>query len=392
MSTRGFQPRPRDPGGSALDAAQIAAHNEAVSELWRAYGQGENDRVPIVFAADESLWLNLTGHSFRDFYLDPAVQLQVLLEGQAWWAETIVHDQPFGPPAEAWTVAPRFWMEEPEYFGCEVVIQEDSFAWSRPLADSKADLLHRLADLDPVTSVKQGQLWRLYTALRELTDGMVWRDLPVRVSPPGGGTHGVFTVACHVRGAEPLCLDLAEDPDFARELLGIIAEKTIERIKAWHELAATGVTLPLPSWGMCDDSVQFISARTYEQIVLPSHQRIYAAMTTGSRHLHLCGHSQQHFAALYHELGIRLLDGPGPFVDWGALLEAYSDLSINAQVDHTRLLLGPPEDIRQMLRDALTERARQPGRLQVMGFMGPRTPLPHVRCMYEAGRQFGRIG
>jgi hypothetical protein len=375
-----------------LDAAQITAHNEAVAELWRAYGQRENARVPISFATDEAVWLHLTGRSFRDFYLDPAVQLQVQLEGQAWWAETIVHDQPFGPPAEAWTVAPRFWMEEPEYFGCEVVIQEDSFAWAKPLTDSKADLLHRLAGLDPVTSIKQGQLWRLYTALRELTDGLVWRDLPVRLSPPGGGTNGIFTVACHVRGAEALCLDLAEDPDFAREVLGIITEKTIARITAWHELAATGATLPLPSWGMADDSVQFISPRAYVETVLPSHERIYAAMTTGARSMHLCGHSQQHFAALYHQLGIRLLDGPGPFVDWGALLETYPGLSINAQADHTRLLLGPCEDIRQMLREALTEGARQPGRLQVMGFLAPQTPLSHLRCMYEAGRELGRIG
>jgi hypothetical protein len=114
-------------------------------------------------------------------------------------------------------------------------------------------------------------------------------------------------------------------------------------------------------------------------------------MTSGGRHMHLCGHAQQHYGTLYHDLGIRSLDGPGPFVDYGEQLAAYPELSINAQVDHTVLLLGPCSGIEQMLRDMLTVAAKQPGRLQVMGFLAPQTPLEHVRCLYEAGLAHGRI-
>jgi len=130
-----------------------------VAALWRDFERGANERVPIVFATDEALWLSRTGHTFRQFYTDPRVQLQVQLEGPAWFADAVVQDQRLGPPAEAWTVTPRFWMDEPEFFGCEVVIQEDSFAWSRPLAGSKADLVGRLADLDPAQRARRCLEW-----------------------------------------------------------------------------------------------------------------------------------------------------------------------------------------------------------------------------------------
>ena len=374
-----------------MDPQAILDHNAAVTALWADYAQQANERVPIVIASDEALWLKLTGETFRRFYEDPRVQLNVQLEGTAWFADNIVHDRPMGPPPDAWTVAPRFWMDEAEFFGCEVEIQQDTYAWSRPLPDRKPDLLARLADIDPVARVQETSLWALHVAMKDLCAGLTWRGLPVNVAFPGGGTLGVLTVACHVRGAEAMCLDLAEDPDFAFEFLGLLTEKIIGRIAAWHQLLETGAQLPGEAWGMCDDSLQFISADTYRRSVLPHHERIYSAMTTGLRTLHLCGHSAQHFRALYDLLGITVLDGPGPFVDHGAFLAEMPKLSFNGQVDHTALLLGPPSAIDEMLRGVLTASAKQPGRLNLMGYVGPETPRSHLEAMYDAGKRHGRL-
>ena len=370
----------------------ISDHNAAVTALWADYGRQANERVPIVFASDEALWLKLAGESFGRFYEDPAVQLEVQLQGAAWFAENVVHDRPMGPPADAWSVAPRFWMDEAEFFGCEVAVQQDTYAWSRPLLGSNRDILARIEDIDPVGRVPETRLWALHAAMKNLCAGLEWRGLPVNVAFPGGGTHGVFTVACHVRGAEALCMDLAEDPDFAFEFLGLITEKIVSKIAAWHRLLGTGAELPGPGWGMCDDSIQFISAETYRRSVLPHHERIYSAMTTGLRTLHLCGHSAQHYRALYETLGVTVLDGPGPFVDHGGFLAEMPKLSFNGQVDHTVLLLGPPSAIDDMLRGMLTDAAKQPGRLNIMGYVGPETPMPHVQAMYEAGQRYGRTG
>ena len=269
---------------STLTADEIRAHNAMVAELWEQFGRKENMRVPITFAADEFLWLKLTGNSFREFYTDPGVQLKVLLAGDAWFRENIVHDRAMGPPGDAWTAGPRFWMDEPECFGCEVVIQDDDFAWSYPCQEAKGELLARLADIDPTEMVRGSRLWRLHEQMSELADGMRFHDLPVRIASPGG-THGIFTVACRVRGMEQLCIDMLDDPEFAHRFLAIVTEKTIGRILAWHELAETGQEAPSPSgWGMADDSLQLVSADTYRQCILPHHERIYSAMTTGRRH------------------------------------------------------------------------------------------------------------
>jgi hypothetical protein len=379
-------------GEFRLERCEIEQHNAEVSALWADYGRRANARVPIVFASDDALWLKLTGQSFARFYEDPRVQLQVQLEGPAWFSENVVHDRPFGPPADTWSVAARFWMDDSDFFGCEVTLQEDTYAWSKPLSGSKQDLLQRLAGIDPSQRVKQTRLWSLHQAMGEMCEGMIWRDLPVQVIFPGGGTHGVFTTACHVRGVEALCLDLVEDPDFAAEFLGLITEKLIAKIGAWHELAGTGTTLPGPGgWGMPDDSIQLLSADTYRRAILPHHERIYSAMTTGPRSMHLCGHATQHYRTLYDSLGIVSLDGPGPFADHGALLADMPSLSLSAQVDHTVLLLGPPSAIDDMLRAELTTEAKQPGRYSLLGYAGPATPLSHLQAMYEAGKRYGSI-
>lgn len=366
-------------------------HNEEVAALWEAYARAENKRVPIVFAADESLWLKLAEESFRRFYTDPRTQLEVSLRGAAWFAANVVGDQNRGSP-EVWSVGPRFWMDESEFFGCEVVIQEDTFAWSKPLPGAKGELLRRLADIEPVARVKATRLWTLWEGMKELAEGMTWEGRDVTVGAPGGGTHGIFTVACHLRGVEALCLDLVEDPGFAREFLGLVTEKTIGKIKAWNALTGTGAEYPNSGgWGMADDSIQLLSAETYRMAVLPHHERVYSAMTTGARSMHLCGYSMQHFPTLYDELAITALDGPGPFVDHGALLREMPKLSISGQVDHTVLLLGPALAIEEMMRGVLTDEAKQPGRLSLLGYVGPETSLENTRLMYEAGKKFGVV-
>jgi len=374
-----------------LNPRERAAHNESVRKLRDDFARGENERVPIAVTWDESLWLALAGRTFREFYTDPRVQLEVSLEGMAWCAENIVHDAPLGPPDEAWTVAPRWWMDEPECLGCEVVIQENSFAWSRPLDAPLAELTQRVRDLDAKETVAKSRLFRLYSDMGELAEGMVYQDLPVRIAFCGG-THGVFTIAARVRGEERLCLDVAQEPDLAGEFIGAVTDHTIGRVKAWHELAQTGRQFPSPDgWGMADDSLQMISPDTYRRCVLPHHQRLYAALTTGRRSMHLCGYAEQHYEALYHELGIRALDGPGPFADLGEVVTRLPELHLAAQTDHTLLITGPVKEIEGMMRNMLTDQTKQPGRYSVSAFIIADTPLEHVRAAYEAGKRHGRM-
>ena len=370
----------------------VPAHNAEIEQLMEDFRDGRNRRVPITFATDEAVWLDVTGHSFREFYCSPAIQIKVNLEGRAWFVENIVHDGPVGLPEEEWVVAPRWWMACSEFFGCEVTVQEDDFAWSEPLGGTKVDLLRRIRDIDPLQSARQSHLRRLYEGMKEAGDGMTFRGLPVRVVSPGGSSHGIFTEACRVRGLEQMCMDLAEDPEFAHEFLDLITEKLIERIHVWRSLDGNEEELPTPgAWGSPDDSLQLISGHMYEEFVRPCHERLYSAMTTGARNIHLCGRAEQHYRTLYDRLGVRTIDGPGTFVDHGKWLTELPELRINAQTNHTTLMLGPASAIEEMMRSMLTEEAKQPGRFLVMGFLLRATPLSHVQAAYEAGKRYGVV-
>jgi len=97
----------------------------------------------------------------------------------------------------------------------------------------------------------------------------------------GRGTTGIFTKAAEIRGLEQMCIDFYEDPAFTHRFLRLVTEKLMERIKAWHRLVC-GEELKLPAsggFGICDDSLQIISAALYERCVLPYHELLYSTMT-----------------------------------------------------------------------------------------------------------------
>jgi hypothetical protein len=374
--------------------ADLSRHAEEVRELWEAFRQKRNRRVPITFACDEQLWLKVSGHRFLEFYRDPRVQLRAQLEGLRWFSENVVGDMPPGLP-DRWHVGVREWMSENEFFGCEVVYQENDYAWALPLPLDRDSLLRHIADIDPEEAVRRNAGYRMYQALRELADGMEYSGRPVTVVSPGAGCHGIFTKAAEIRGLARICLDLYDAPDFAAELLRLVTEKTIGRIRAWSRLlTGSDGGYPVPGgFHLCDDSLQMISAEQHERFVLPCHERLMSAMTTGSRAMHLCGRASQHYEVLHRRLGITALDGPGPFVDHGDYLERFGpDFSIAAQTDHSVLACGTDAGIRGMMRRLFTPRARIPGRFQVMGFVLRDTALEKVATCYRAGREYGGMG
>ena len=368
-------------------------HKREVEALWSAYSRKENQRVPITFACDEQVWLKVSGHTFHEFYSIPEVHLKTQLEGKLWFYNNVIGDMMPGPP-ERWYVGIQHWMEENEFFGCDVIYQEDDYAWAMPLQLGREDLLHYLSDLDPLERVRQNSSFRMYQALKELSDGMTFAGSPVEIVRPGGGTHGIFTKAVEIRGIEQFCLDIYDNPDFVEKYLHLVTEKTIERIKAWHKVVC-GSDLQLPSeggFGCADDSLQLISADIYERFVLPYHEHLYSAMGKGARSMHLCGMSSQHYKVLRQKLNIIAIDGPGPFVDHGYYLRKLGpDFAFSAQTDHSVLAKGSKDEIDSMMLQLLKPEAKIPGRFSIMGFLDRSTPLKNLQICYDAGRKYGTI-
>jgi len=368
-----------------LTPAERKQHAEQVTTLWQAYRNHENIRVPVTFACDDQLWTMAAGCTFGEFYREPRIHMQAQVLGRKWFTEHVIADMSPYPP-EKWPVAVQLWMEENEYFGCNVIYQEDNYAWGMPLDLAKTDLLHYLADLDPEERVRSSSAYTMYQELKALADDFEFEGRKVAIIPPGQGTHGIFTKAAEVRGLEQLCIDLIEDPDFAHAYLHLFTEKQLARIRAWRRLTQPEAPeLPLSAWSCPDDSLQLLSATLYEAFVLPCHAELYRSMTSGHRGMHLCGYASQHFQALYHKLGIRTLDGPGDFIDHGRYLREMPGLAFNAQFDHTVVSSGSPGHIEVMVRGMLRPGSCVPGRYNIVGFVEAITPLENVRLAYQVG-------
>ena len=376
-----------------LTPTERTRHAAQVSALWQAYSRGENTRVPITFACDDQLWIKVAGCTFGQFYRQPESHLWAQILGRKWFIEHVIADMSPLPP-EQWPVSVQLWMEENEFFGCKVIYQEDNYAWGMPLEMEKADLLVYLTDLDPEERIRRSSTYRMYQELNALAAGTDYEGRKIQVVAPGQGTHGIFTKAAEVRGLEQLCLDLNEDPDFAHAYLRLFTEKEIARIRAWRKFTQPAAPdLPLASsWSCPDDSLQLLSPDLYERFILPCHEQLFTAMTTGRRGMHLCGFSSQHFVTLNRKLAIKTIDGPGTFVDHGYYLQAFSpDFTFNAQTDHGIVTSGSPSEIEAMIQGMLTPDAKVAGRYNIVGFVERDTPLENVAICYQAGVRAGQV-
>jgi len=370
----------------------VPSHNAEVARLWEAYGQGTNERVPVTVAFDEQFLLPLQGRSFRGYYTNSEVQLDVQLRNQEWIRTHVVHDAPLGLPDE-WWVAPAGWMHENEFYGAEVRLQDNDYAWGLPIELPKRKLIEHLRGLDAEERIRAGAFYRHWEELRALADGREHLGRPVRVvSPPVTSTHGIFTKAAEVRGLERICIDLADDPAFVHDLLAAVTDLTIERIKCWHRLAGSETTFPIAGgWGICDDSLTLLSEKHYAEFVLPQHERLYSAMTMGPRSIHLCGHVQHLFATLHRHLGITTFDGPGTQVDLVRMVrDIDAPITIQAQVSHAFLGRGHGE-IEAAVRHVLQDEAKRRARMTLIGYASRGATMDNLRFFYECAVRHGAV-
>lgn len=332
---------------------QFAESNDAPG-LWNAFREGRHWRVPVTTVLDEQFFLPMWECSFRQFNEDVPTQVRVQLLSQQWAQENVQTDELVvfrqnvpTTSAVAWTVAPPRWMDENEFYGARIAMQEDDYSWGQPISLSKNGLLRRLQAIDVEARVLEGTLYPQCQEMKRAVDGMEFAGRPVQLnpSPVGAACDGIFTKAAEIRGLEQLCIDLHEDPAFARELLDTVTYLSIERIKCWYRLEASVSQFPLDEvFYLCDDSVTMISAAAYEEFVLPCHERLYSALTIRPRWLHLCGRVQHLHRVLYEKAAVRIFNGPGPQIDLRRMVRELGQPAYSMRV--MRLSLSRRREIR----------------------------------------------
>lgn len=153
--------------------------------------------------------------------------------------------------------------------------------------------------------------------------------------PIMGWVEGPLAEAVDLRGMQALMMDLVDEPEYVGELMDWVVELEIGFAQAQIEAGCDLI-------GIGDAAASLVSARVYEEMVLPREQRLVQAIHAAGAvaRLHICGNTR-HLLALMPQTGCEIIDldylfpieearpamGPGPIIlgnfdPVAALLEA----------------------------------------------------------------------
>jgi hypothetical protein len=345
------------------------AHNAEVEAMAAAFRAGRPYRVPIIFGVNPRMLLldparNPQGISFEQYVRDPETMMQVQLRFRRWVRFEVVQDAEMGPPPKGWDL----WVDlqnfyEAAWFGCELRYPPGEVPDTIPLlGDDRKRMLFDRGPPDPFGGIMAHNFAvRDYFQQRK-DEGFEFEGRPIgQVAPAAAGTDGPFTIACSLRGATEICLDIYRDPDYVHELLDYIVQATIARIQAFRRRA--GEPLKTPGWGYADDSVALLSVETFREFVLPYHRRLVETFSEGGENsIHLCGDATRHFATLRDELNVTSFDTGFP-VDFGRLRAELGPKVWISGGPHVALLKdGTPDRIEAEVKRILASGIMEGGR------------------------------
>ena len=139
-----------------------------------------------------------------------------------------------------------------------------------------------------------------------------------------------------------------------------------------------------------------LSPSDYERCLVPVYRKLKTLLGAESydRSIEHCGHGEHIIRYKHREFGInefhnlnaayldleRLRRDLGPEVRMG--------VTISPETVHS----GPPERIRQAVRDLLTPSLKGRGRLYITmcSWDYPEAPFEHIQAFYEAAKEYGR--
>jgi len=376
-----------------------ARHNAEVKAVWDAYNAGSPVRPPLVFGINTRHTVfdreaNPHGVTFEQYFADPDRMLAYQLEHQDFVRHNVPQDAEMGLPKDGWNV----WVDlqnvyEAAWFGCPVRFYADQVPDTEPiLADdaNKRDLFARGLP-DPRGGFLAKNIEFYEHMKKRQSEGYTYRGLPLASVGLGGmGTDGPLTVACNLRGTTEFMTDLADDPEYAHELLDFITTATIARIKTYR--AMVGQPEQSGDFWFADDSLQLVSTRMYEEMILPMHRRLVRELAGGHAvGIHLCGDSTRHFRFLRDNLGVRSFDTGFP-VDFGWLRDQVGpDVQIHGGPKVAFLLAATPGEVKREVERILSSGVRGGGKfvLREGNNLAPNTPRENLWAMYEAVKELG---
>lgn len=380
-----------------LAGYDIAAHNAEVKQCWEAYHAGRPYRVPIIVGLATRFFIyndevNPEHLSFQQYSEDPNKMFDFQLRWQRWVRFNVLQDAELGLP-EKWVVYPDFQnYYEAAWFGCPVLFLEGQVPDTVPaFADCPERIMER--GLPEPLSGLMGKGVEWYEQMKARAANETFLERPIEVVVPCQGTDGPFTCACNLFGPDVACEMMAAEPERFHRLMDFITEATIRRLIVLRKLA--GVPIPQDGFFFADDSVALISTAMYREHVLPYHRKLCDTLATDKpRGIHLCGDATRHFKTIRDELNVWTFDTGFP-VDFGWLRrELGPRVRIQGGPHIEFLRTATPAQVRERVREILSSGILEGGLfvLREGNNMAPHTPMENIRALYDAGREFGRLG
>jgi uroporphyrinogen-III decarboxylase len=375
------------------------AHNEKAKAIWEAYESGNPIRVPVVIYADVRNWINESSENTKnitmtDYINNPDIMLECQIKASEWIRHNILSDSEMGYPQNGWSVMVEFQnFLESVWFGAPIVDGSEPHSAAFLTDDNKWSLLDKGIP-EPFSGIN-AEVVRRYEYYREQINRYFYQGIPLtEVHMPYNmmGTDGPFTIACSMRGAGDFIMDILDDNEYAHQLMGLITQAIIQRIKKVRKYI--GLEEAAESFGFADDSIVLLSPDMYKEFVFPYHKRIFDELTTenSSRGMHLCGDAQRFFPILEQELNVKSFDTGFP-IDFERLYKELSpDVCIMGGPSTKLIRYGTPESVKKEAKRILGSGVMDMSKRFILregNALAPGTPIRNVNAIYEAAEEFG---
>jgi hypothetical protein len=373
-------------------------HNAEAAEVWAAFRAGRPIRPPVYLGTNTQYFIFNEALNpgeavtFERYTKSGRVMLDFQLRAAVWRAEHIAPccDDPAGLPDLFQVKVDLQNFDEAAYFGAPVIFLPHQVPDTTPiLAQDRKNALFDAGLPDPLTGNFYRLAHQLYTEMSEIIAAQpTYRERPIDILPFGIYTTGPLTLAHQLRGSE-LFVDFYDNPDYVHQLLDLIVQGTIARIRAHRRFF--GMSQVAPDFLYADDSIQMISGEMLAEFVLPAHRKLKAGVTSADKvKIHLCGDATRHFKALKDDVGVFHFETGFP-VDFGQLRQTLGpDVIIEGGPTIMLLKDGTPNEVTTETNRILNSGVATGGNfiLREGNNLAPGTPIPNLAAMYQAARQY----
>jgi uroporphyrinogen-III decarboxylase len=376
-----------------------STHNDEVRKVWKTFYEGNPERIPMVIGMNPRFLLldpkyNKKGITFQEYFDDPEIMWNVQLEHCDFVRHNIFADNEMGIPEMGWTVNIDFQNTvEAPWLGCPIMYPDANVPSTIPFLndDNKNELLHRGIP-NPFSGI-MGKAKKYAEIFNEkIQNGYIFKGTKIaNVNNFFLGTDGVFTLACNLRGTQEFCIDLYEDTKYALDMLEMLTQAIITRIKAWRKYY--GLSEKSKAIWFADDSIALLSTETYKEFVLPFHKKMIEELSDGSEtnFIHLCGNSSHHFITLRDELNIYGFDTGYPIKHGELVKKLGPDVMVQGGPRVNVLLFGTVNDVISETKRIIDEVKPHTKKfiMREANNLSPFTPLSNVEAMHNTVRTYG---